>query len=232
MSLYTIADLHLSHGVDKPMDVFGGVWDGYMDCLRENLRVLGDDDLLIIPGDFSWGINLGEALEDFRFIENLPGRKLLIKGNHDLWWDTVSKMKRFFAENDIQSIDFIHNNCHFYRGAALCGTRGWFYEEERGEAHDQKIMNREVGRLKNSLDMAKNSGAERIYCFMHYPPVYGRYECAGITEMLAEYGVYECFYGHLHAESHKRAFEGTLYGVKYSLVSADYLNFKPFWVMD
>ncbi len=232
MALYTIADLHLSLGTDKPMDVFGGAWDGYMDKLRQNFRSLREGDTLVIPGDLSWGINLNEALADFQFLDALPGRKFLVKGNHDLWWDTVAKMKRFFAAHSITTIDFIHNNCHMYQETALCGTRGWFFEEETGGAHDEKIMNREIGRLKTSLDLAKNAGATCIYCFMHYPPVFGKYECPRIVEMLSEYGVSKCFYGHLHAESHKRAFEGRYGGVEYVLAAADYLNFDPILVMN
>lgn len=232
MALYTIADLHLSLGADKPMDVFGGAWDGYLDKLKTNLACLRKEDTLVIPGDLSWGISLEESLPDFRFLDNLPGCKLLVKGNHDLWWETAAKMKRFFAANGITSIDFIHNNCHMYRNTALCGTRGWFFEEETGGMHDEKIMNREIGRLKTSLDAAKNTDAERIYCFMHYPPLFGKYKCPRIAELLSQYGVSRCFYGHLHAESHKRAFEGMYGGVEYVLVAADYLNFNPILVMN
>ena len=232
MALYTIADLHLSLGADKPMDVFGGAWDGYLDKLKTNLACLRKEDTLVIPGDLSWGISLEESLPDFRFLDNLPGCKLLVKGNHDLWWETAAKMKRFFAANGITSIDFIHNNCHMYRNTALCGTRGWFFEEETGGMHDEKIMNREIGRLKTSLDAAKNTDAERIYCFMHYPPLFGKYKCPRIAELLSQYGVSRCFYGHLHAESHKRAFEGMYGGVEYVLVAADYLNFNPILVIN
>jgi len=232
VALYTIADLHLSLGTDKPMDVFGGAWHGYMDKLRESLAVLQDGDTLVIPGDLSWGINLQEALPDFRFLDALPGRKLLVKGNHDLWWDTASKMRRFFAENNIKTLEILHNNCYFYGDTALCGTRGWFFEEETGDAHDEKIMHREVGRLKTSLDAAKAAGAARIYCFMHYPPIFGKYECPEIVRMLAEYGVERCFYGHLHGYSHKKAWEGLYGGVDYVLAAADYLNFAPILLLD
>ncbi len=232
MALYTLADLHLSLGSDKPMDVFGGAWDGYVDKLRQNLAVLRPEDTLVIPGDLSWGLDLEEALPDLQFLDALPGKKLLVKGNHDLWWGTVGRMRRFFAEHGIESIDFLHNNCHFYGDTALCGTRGWFFEEDTGSAHDEKIMNREIGRLRTSLDAAKTAGAERIYCFMHYPPIFGKYECPRIVEMLAEYGVACCFYGHLHGASHRRAFEGLYGGVEYRLVSADYLDFAPLAVMN
>ena len=232
MALYTIADLHLSLGADKPMDVFGGAWDGYMDKLRQSLTVLRDEDLLVIPGDLSWGLNLEKALPDLQFIDALPGRKLLVKGNHDLWWATVAKMRRFFEAHEITTLDFLHNNAFLWGDTALCGTRGWFYEEETGGAHDEKIMNREIGRLRTSLEAAKKTGAARIYCFMHYPPIFGKYECPEIVTMLAEYGVERCYYGHLHGASHKRAWEGPYGGVDYRLVSADYLNFEPVLVLN
>ena len=233
MALYTLADLHLAADVAKPMDIFGGRWQGHTEKIIKNWRALvAPEDTIVLGGDISWGINLAEAKGDFALIDSLPGKKIILKGNHDLWWETASKMHRFLDENGFTTIDFLHNNCFFYEKTALCGTRGWFFEEETGGAHDGKIMNREIGRLKTSLDAAKNAGAERIYCFMHYPPVFGKYECPRIVEMLSDYGVSRCFYGHLHAESHKRAFEGLYGGVEYVLVAADYLNFDPFLVMN
>ena len=227
MALYTLADPHLSLGTDKPMDVFGAAWRGYVEALRENLSVLKPEDTLVIPGDVSWGINLDEAEPDFRFLASFPGRKILVKGNHDLWWTTVTKMKKFFAEKELENFEFLHNTCFFYGDAALCGTRGWFYEEEKGIEHDEKILNRELSRLRASLDAAKKAGAKRILCFMHYPPRYGAYLCEPICALLAQYGVEQLFYGHLHAQSHKNAFLGSYEGVSYRLVSADYLRFVP-----
>ena len=188
MALYVLADLHLSCGVDRPMDIFGGAWRGYMDKLRAGLEALRPEDTLVVPGDFSWGISLAEALPDFRFLASYPGRKLLVKGNHDLWWDTRAKMERFLAENGITGIEFLHNNCFFYDAPegqiALCGTRGWFYEEDHGTAHDDKMRAREVCRLTASLNAAINAQASRIYCFVHYPPIYGTYVCDGIVQAL------------------------------------------------
>ena len=153
MALYTIGDLHLSEYSEKPMDIFGGVWQGYRDKIINNWNELVQyDDTVVICGDISWGMSLKESLLDFRLIDSLPGKKLILKGNHDLWWDTVSKMKRFFKENDINTIDFLHNNCYFYNSAAICGSRGWAWEE--GEAHDEKIWNRELLRLEASLNEA------------------------------------------------------------------------------
>lgn len=225
MALYAIGDMHLSLGVDKPMDIFGPNWEGYTEKLRENLSVLRPEDTLVMCGDFSWGISLAEALPDFKFLDAFPGRKLLVKGNHDLWWETASKMGRFFRENGITTIDFLHNNCHLYGNAALCGTRGWSLDDSA--EHDAKMLAREAGRLKISLEAAKKSGAERIYCFMHYPPVYGGEVLAELCGLMTAYGVTACYYGHLHGHSHRLAFEGELDGVVYRLVAGDYLKFKP-----
>ncbi len=227
MALYTLADPHLSFGTDKPMDIFGGAWHGYVSALRENLSVLREGDTLVIPGDLSWGINLEQAEPDFRFLASFPGRKILVKGNHDLWWSTVTKMRGFLEEKGLENFEFLHNNCFFFEGVALCGTRGWFFEEEKGEAHDAKILNRELSRLRASLEAAKRSGAERIFCFMHYPPVFGSYVCEPVCALLQRYGVERLYYGHLHAHSHRHAFTGLRGGVHYTLVSADYLKFAP-----
>lgn len=227
MALYVLADPHLSFGTDKPMDVFGGAWHGYVGALRQNLAVLRADDTLVIPGDLSWGINLQQAEPDFRFLAAFPGRKILVKGNHDLWWSTVTKMQGFLQEKEIENFAFLHNTCFFYGDIALCGTRGWFFEEEKGEAHDAKILNRELSRLRVSLEAAKNSGARRIFCFMHYPPVFGSYICEPVCALLQRYGVERLYYGHLHAHSHRHAFTGIRNGIQYALVSADYLKFAP-----
>ncbi|NLD88627.1 MAG: serine/threonine protein phosphatase [Clostridiales bacterium] len=227
MALYVLSDLHLSRSVEKPMDIFGGAWEGHMEKLEKGMEILVPDDTLVIPGDLSWGISLEEAAEDFEYLESLPGRKILVKGNHDLWWSTRAKMTRFLENRGIKSIYFLHNNYFMYKTTALCGTRGWFYEEEKGTEHDLKMKNREIIRLKISLDAAKREIPERILCFMHYPPIYGRYVCPEVCGLLEEYGVSECLYGHLHGQSHKMAFEGVKNGINYRLVSCDYVNFQP-----
>jgi len=232
MALYALADLHLALGVDKPMDIFGGAWAGYEEKIRTNLACLTDEDVLIIPGDVSWGLNLKQALADFKLIDSFPGKKYIVKGNHDLWWDTVTKMNRFFDENGITTIGFIYNNCVVYehesRGKlALCGTRGWFFEEEKSGEHDEKMLNRELIRLKASLDAGKKENPDELICFLHYPPVYGGYDCVPVRALLETYGVTECYYGHLHSESCRMAFQGVKNGVKYRLVSGDSVNFLP-----
>ena len=154
MSLFTIGDLHLSFTSDKPMHVFGDQWENHAEKLRRGFSCVSGDDLTVVCGDISWGMDLEQCREDFLFIDRLPGKKLILKGNHDYWWSTAAKAKRFFAENTIESIDILHNNCFYYEDLAICGTRGWFYEEETGAEHDRKIMLRELGRLETSLKAA------------------------------------------------------------------------------
>lgn len=228
MALYAIADLHLSLGVDKPMDIFGGAWTGYMDKLEEGIQVIGPEDTTVIPGDMTWGMDLEQAKEDFKWIAKIPGRKIILKGNHDYWWTTASKFYKFCEENDIHDIFVLNNNCYFYENIALCGTRGWFYEENRGGQHDEKVFKRELIRLEASL---KEAGEHEKLCFLHYPPRYRGYICPEILELLKKYGVRACYYGHLHGDSHKLALEGLWDGVEYRLVAADYLHFKPFCII-
>ena len=176
-----------------------------------------------------WGMSIEAAREDFLFIDSLPGRKVVLKGNHDYWWSTAAKAERFFAENGIKTIEILNNNCRWYGDIALCGTRGWFYEEERGGEHDKKIMLRELGRLETSL---KCAGDREKIAFLHYPPKYAAYECPELIEMLGRYGVRECYYGHIHGAGCPMAFQSVKNGVLFRLVSADWLQFRPFLVRD
>ena len=226
MALYAIGDLHLSLSVNKSMEVFGPAWENYHARIEEALEVLTEDDTLILAGDTSWGMNLAEAEADFRFLDRFPGKKYLLKGNHDYWWTTAAKFRRFCEEKDLRSLDLLHNNCAFYGDYALCGTRGWFMEED---AHNVKVLNREVMRLEASL---KAAGEKPILCFLHYPPIYQGYQCPEILAMLEKYHVERCCYGHLHGGSHRLAVCGPVGGVDYQLVSADYLGFCPKKIMD
>ena len=223
MALYAIGDTHLSLGSNKPMDVFGGGWTGYVDKLRRGFEAVEPEDTVVLCGDISWGMSLEEAREDFAFLDGLPGRKLLMKGNHDYWWTTAQKMRRFFQENEFSTLELLHNNCHVYGDVALCGTRGWFYEEDRGE-HSAKIFNRELIRLEASL---KAGGEREKFCFLHYPPLYQGYRCQEIIDLMERYGVTRCYYGHLHGGSHRLAVSGLRGKVEYHLVAADYLGFQP-----
>ena len=224
MALFAIGDPHLSLGSNKPMDVFGGAWSGYVDKLSAGCQAVGNDDTVVLCGDISWGMSLEEARRDFAFLDALPGkRKLLLKGNHDYWWTTAAKMNRFFAENGFQTLALLHNNCHFYGETALCGTRGWFYEEDQA-GHNEKVFRRELIRLEASL---KAAGEHPKLCFLHYPPCYEGYTCPEIIALLEQYGVKICYYGHLHGGSHRLAVEGVRGKVEYHLVAADYLRFAP-----
>ena len=229
MALWTIGDLHLCLGADKPMDVFGGNWQGYMQKLERNLSAISPEDTVVLLGDLSWALGIEQAKEDFAFIDRIPGRKIIIKGNHDYWWTTAAKFNRFCEENGFSDLFVLNNNCFFYGETALCGTRGWFYEEEKEGTHDEKIFRRELGRLETSL---KAAGEREKLCFLHYPPKYKGYECPEILELLQNYGVTRCFYGHLHADSHRLAVEGVRDGIEYRLVSADYVDFMPQRIMD
>ena len=229
MALYTIGDLHLSLNSDKSMDVFGPGWANYVERIREGFSALTEDDTTVLCGDLSWGMSLEESLEDLKFINSLPGRKILLKGNHDYWWNTARKMENFFKENGLDSLEILHNNCQYYGDIALCGTRGWFYELDSEGTHNGKMMAREVGRLEASFQAAGE--AEKL-CFLHYPPLYTGYRCPEILALLQKYGVKRCFYGHLHGASHKRRIEGDCGGTDFALVAADYLGFTPLKICD
>lgn len=220
MALYVIGDTHLSLSSNKPMDVFGGNWEGYVDKLRAGFAQVLPEDTVVLCGDLSWAMSLEEGAADFAFLDALPGRKLLLKGNHDYWWTTAAKMSRFFQENGFTTLNILHNNCYAYGDYALCGTRGWFYEE----SGDQKVFLRELIRLEASL---KAAGERRKLCFLHYPPCYQGYACAEIMDLLERYQVERCYYGHLHGGSHRLAVEGRYGAVEYHLTSADYLGFRP-----
>ena len=223
MALYAIGDLHLSLTANKSMEVFGSAWGNYVNRIEDALSALTAQDVLILAGDTSWGIDLNEAEADFRFLDRFPCKKYLIKGNHDYWWSTVSKMKAFFAEKGITTLDFLHNNCAVYGDHALCGTRGWFLEEDQ-KPHNAKVLNREVGRLETSLRAAEG---RPIWCFLHYPPLYQGYQCPEILTTLEKYSVELCCYGHLHGPTIKRRMEGDRNGIEFSLISADHLGFVP-----
>ena len=229
MALYALGDLHLSFGTNKPMDVFGGRWEGYVDKLREGLSVMTAEDTLVLLGDLSWALDLEHAAEDFAFIDAIPGRKIILKGNHDYWWNTASKFAKFCEKHGFTNLHLLHNNMHLYGDVAICGTRGWFFEEEKEGTHDEKVFRRELCRLEASL---KAAGEREKLCFLHYPPRYRGYVCQDILDLLSAYGVKACYYGHLHGDSHKLALQGESAGIHYSLVAADYVNFKPVKICD
>lgn len=228
MALYAIGDLHLCLGAPKPMDVFGGAWVGYMEKLKEGMSIIGPEDTTVLMGDLSWALGLKEAKADFAWMNEIPGRKIILKGNHDYWWSTVKKFDTFCAENGFENFHILNNNHFEYEGVAICGTRGWFFEEERSGQHDEKVFKRELLRLESSL---KSAGEKPKVVFLHYPPRYKGYECKEILELLDKYDVRSCFYGHLHGGSHGLAQEGLWDGITFKLLSADRLNFRPYLVL-
>lgn len=224
MALYAIGDLHLCLGAPKPMDVFGGAWVGYLEKLRQGMSVIGADDTTVLLGDLSWALDLESAKADFAWINAIPGRKIILKGNHDYWWSTAAKFQKFCQENGFTDLHILNNNCFDYEGYAICGTRGWYYEEKRGTPHDEKVFKRELIRLEASL---KAAGEAPKLVFLHYPPRNKGYECTEILELLQRYEVRRCFYGHLHGPSQRLAQEGLWDGIEYGLLAADFINFTP-----
>lgn len=224
MSLYVIGDLHLSLGSNKPMDIFGPKWENYTDKIANEFSQLIPEDTIVLCGDTSWAMSLEEAKSDFAFIDSLPGRKIILKGNHDYWWTTASKMDKYIKAEGFNTLSFLHNNSFSYDGISICGSRGWFFEEETDNEHDIKMINREVLRLKKSLSEAEN---EEKIVFLHYPPVYRDYVCKEIINVLTEYSVKKCYYGHIHGYGHKNAYTGNYMGIEFRMISADFIGFKP-----
>ena len=225
MSVFAIADLHLSLDENKPMDVFSG-WENYMQRIEKNWRsVVMETDTVVVAGDISWAMKLEEAETDFRFIDSLPGRKLFIKGNHDYWWSTKKKIETFISSHGLNSISIIHNSAAAAENIAACGTRGWLYTSETPE--DVKILSREVGRLNASIDGAEKLGLEPVV-FLHYPPVYDGIECKEILNVLISRNIKKCYFGHIHGSAAaKRAPSGLYRGVEMRLVSCDTVDFTP-----
>lgn len=225
MSVYAIADLHLSFSVNKPMDVFKG-WENYTDRLKQNWqRLITPEDTVVIAGDVSWAMNLSQIYEDFKFINGLNGKKIILKGNHDYWWTTKAKMDKYISDNGFETISILHNNYFVADGVAICGSRGWFYDAE--DDADKIILNREVGRIRLSVEPAINSGYTPVV-FLHYPPIYNNIECKEIIDVLREYKIKKCLYGHIHGgNAAKRAFIGERYGIKFNLIACDRLGFMP-----
>lgn len=224
MSIYAIGDTHLSFSTDKPMDIFGG-WTDYVYRLEKNWRaVIKDEDTVVIPGDISWAMSLEGAEEDFRFLHNLPGRKIILKGNHDYWWTTKKKMDTFLKEKGFDSIEILHNNAFRVGDFTICGSRGWFYDAQTGL--DKKVIAREAARIDRSIEEGKRLGGE-LLVFLHYPPLSQEQKCDEIMEVLIKQGIKRCFYGHLHGGSCLYAVQEEVDGIDFSLVSADFLQFCP-----
>lgn len=237
MSIFTIADLHLStlDSTDKSMEIFGKRWTGYIDKLKSNwLKLVKETDTVIIPGDVSWALTLNEAESDIRFLDSLPGKKIIGKGNHDFWWCTMKKHTAFFEKIGVKTISFLYNNAHETENFIIAGTRGWYHDEDAvntpNDTDFEKLTNRETLRLKMSLDEAmrlKESSPEKeILVFMHFPPFWNGKESEPIINLLTEYGIKRLFYGHIHG-NYTVAPEFVYKNVRMCIVSADYLNFTP-----
>lgn len=229
MSLYAIADLHLSLGTDKPMDIFGG-WDNYVERLSENWKnTIKTDDTVVVAGDISWAIKLEQTLKDFSFIESLPGEKIFLKGNHDYWWTTRKKIEEYLQKNNFKSISILFNSAEVVGNFVVCGTRGWSYDCSTKE--DIKILNREVGRLTTSIEEAQKYNKECVV-FLHYPPVFSGYECTEIINVLQNYGIKRCYYGHIHGKQiAKKAVTGIYKGINFHMISGDQVDFTPVMVL-
>ncbi len=225
MSIYTISDLHLSFGADKPMNIFRG-WDNHTDRLKANWnRLVKADDTVILPGDFSWGLKIDETLPDFKFLEALNGKKIILKGNHDLWWSTVKKLNEFFQKNEIKSVSVLFNNTIIAEGHAISGTRGWFYDDKA----DKKIIAREVGRLEKSLSDAEKTGLP-ILAFLHYPPVYNGEICQEIFDVIKKHNIKTVYHGHIHGAGLNNATK-EYDGVSFKLISCDCVDFTPVFII-
>lgn len=224
MALFAIGDTHLSLGADKPMDIFGG-WQDYVERLEKNWRsIVGPDDTVVIPGDISWAMHLDDAVKDFEFLESLPGKKIIGKGNHDYWWSTMKKLDAFLEKNGFETISFLFNNAYPADGIAVCGSRGWFFDDESPES--DLVIKRECGRIRTSLAAAADLGLPPVV-FLHYPPITQDRMCEPIMEVLLESGIDRCYYAHLHGTAIDYAFRGEYEGIKFDLISADSLKFTP-----
>ena len=226
MNLFTISDLHLPLGEDKPMDIFGG-WDNYVQRIENNWKKLvNSHDTVVIGGDISWALSLTQAKPDFEFINNLPGQKIILKGNHDFWWGTANKINEFFAENNFDTIKILHNNSYTDGNIAICGTRGWIYDGT-GE-RDQKVILRECGRLETSIKKAIDAGVTPIV-FLHYPPVYAEFVCDEIIAVLKKYEIKQVYYGHVHGKGIYNTVS-EYNGIKLRLTACDGVNFTPVFI--
>lgn len=237
MAIYAIGDLHLSLNEEKPMDIFGENWKQHEEKIKQNwLETVKENDLVLLSGDFSWKMHLRDMYEDFKYLNDLPGKKILLKGNHDYWWTTLNKMREFIQNNQFTNIDFLYNNSYEYENVIIVGTRGWALNDtEKGE----KMHHREEERLKLSLqDAIKKDNKKEIICMMHYPPIVNMHienidenslkstKSSNYVDIMKKFNVKMCIYGHLHGKAHEEAVEGQFEGINFKLVSADYLNFR------
>ncbi len=227
MSIYAIADLHLSFSQPKPMDIFGENWTNHENKIKKSwMEKVKEEDTVLLPGDFSWAMELSDTFKDFEYLNNLPGKKILLKGNHDYWWNSLKKLNEFMEENEFKNISFLHNNAYEVEGHIIAGTRGWVISNKE---EDKPILDRELIRL----DLSINEGIKRfgedkpIIICMHYPPTNNiLMENSEFIKLMQKYNVKECIYGHLHGDSLNEGIQGNIGNIQLKLISADYLNFN------
>lgn len=229
MSIYVIADLHLSFLQNKPMDIFGDNWENHADKIKNNwIQKVQENDYVILPGDFSWATYLEDTKKDFDYLASLPGKKILLKGNHDYWWTTLKSMRNFLKEKGFKNIDFLYNNGYCVEDKVIVGTRGWNILDNE---EDSKMIKRESARIELSIQdgIQKYGNDKEIIAFLHYPPITQntiyKNEENEFIRVLKKYGIKKCYYGHLHGNSYKDAIIGKVNGIDYQLISADYLDF-------
>lgn len=231
MAIYAISDLHLSFGTEKPMDIFSG-WSRHTERIKENWeRKITDDDTVLIPGDISWAMSFSELLEDLRFIDALPGKKIVMRGNHDYWWTTMNKLQAYLKEMALDSISFLFNNAFLVENTWVFGSRGWLLPEAaQFSGEDRKILERECGRLALSFGQVKREEGQRLICLLHYPPVTGEKD-SPFLDFMAEKKVDECLFGHLHGRN-PEDYDRVLKGVHCRLVACDALGFDPLLISE
>lgn len=229
MALYALSDLHLAFNCEKPMDIFGDKWINHQEKIKENwIKEVKDKDTVLIAGDISWSMRMEHGMEDLKFIEGLPGNKILVRGNHDYWWTSINKLNSMFAK-----MKFVQNNFFTYEDYAICGSRGWLLKNSaKFDSHDKKIYDRELIRLRLSLEEAVKAGYEKIICMVHYPPVFPNSLDNEFTDIFEEYKVEKVIYGHIHGGGLSNVFEGKINGVEYILTSCDYVNFAPVKILE
>lgn len=230
MKVLAIADLHLSGAVDKPMDVFGPLWEDHRRKIEQNwTQTVSDDDVVLVCGDLSWASTLAQAEPDLKFIDSLPGTKFFIRGNHDYWFDSPSKVRAAVGP----SMKLVRFDAHVVRGVGICGIRAWPWPglDEYEEEHDRKHWDRAKIRLGLSLDSLAELDWNVAVAMFHYPPLTPS-QTSELCEMIRDAGISQCVYGHLHGEALRHAFEGDRDGVYYRCVSADHVDFRPVPILD
>lgn len=229
MALYAISDLHLAFNNDKPMDIFGEKWSNHDAKIKNNwMRKINEDDMILIAGDISWAMRENESMMDLQWIEDLPGKKIISKGNHDYWWNSITKLNAKF-----ENTKFLQNNYYVYKEYAICGSRGWICPgSDKFTEKDEKIYSRELIRLRLSLDSAKKAGFNKFIVMIHYPPTNEKFEESDIVKLFKEYNVEKVIYGHLHGPALRRVLEGVNDGVEYIMTSGDYIDFDPVKILD